>query len=116
MPKSQYEIIFARQLERAGLEFEREYRFHPERKWRFDFANPDLKLAFEVHGAIWTRGRHTRGYGFIGDCEKAAEANLRGWYVYGIPAPWIAIKRGRRYVEQTRGIELAKRAVATLSR
>lgn len=60
---------------------EREYRFHPVRKWRFDFAYPDKKIAVECEGGVWTRGRHTRGMGFIQDCEKYNEATLMGWRV-----------------------------------
>lgn len=115
MPKSQYEVIFARQLERAGLEFEREYCFHPERKWRLDFANRDRMVCFELEGGIWARGRHVRGAGFISDCEKYAEATLLGWRVYRIPTQWIAVKRGRRWVEQDRALKLVRRAMEVLT-
>lgn len=42
----------------------REHRFHPARRWRFDFAWPELLFAVEVEGGIWTGGRHNRGSGF----------------------------------------------------
>jgi very-short-patch-repair endonuclease len=58
-----------------------EYRFHETRKWRFDFAWPDKKIALEVEGAVWTGGRHTRGSGFIRDMEKYNSAAMRGWRV-----------------------------------
>ena len=58
-----------------------EYRFHPIRKWRFDFAYPQEKIAIECEGAVWNRGRHTRGGGFINDCEKYNEATIMGWRV-----------------------------------
>ena len=58
----------------------REYRFC-DRRWKFDFAYPDIKLAVEVEGAIWTGGRHTRGVGFMNDCEKYNKAQLLGWIV-----------------------------------
>jgi very-short-patch-repair endonuclease len=61
--------------------FEREYQFHPTRKWRFDFAWPDALLAVECEGGTWTGGRHTTGSGFEADCEKYNEAALRGWTV-----------------------------------
>lgn len=60
---------------------ETELRFHPTRRWRFDFAWPDRKLAAEVDGATWTNGRHTRGSGYERDCEKLNAAVLLGWRV-----------------------------------
>lgn len=60
---------------------EREYRFHSTRRWRFDFAWPNVKLAVEVEGATWTNGRHTRGAGYESDCEKYNTATLAGWKV-----------------------------------
>jgi hypothetical protein len=59
-----------------------EYRFHPERKWRFDRALPDKLIAIEIEGGIHSGGRHTRGKGFTGDCEKYNQAVLLGWRVF----------------------------------
>lgn len=59
----------------------KEYRFHPTRKWRFDYALPDHKIALEVEGGVWTRGRHTRPQGYLGDIEKYNAATLMGWRV-----------------------------------
>jgi len=56
-----------------------EYRFHPPRRWRFDWAWPRHKLALEIEGGVWTKGRHTRGKGYLADCEKYNQANLDGW-------------------------------------
>lgn len=58
-----------------------EFRFHPVRKWRFDYAWPDHMVALEVEGGIWTRGRHTRGAGFAKDIEKYNAAAVLGWRV-----------------------------------
>jgi very-short-patch-repair endonuclease len=63
------------------LGYEREYRFHATRRWRFDFAFPAKKIAIELHGAIFTQGRHSRGVGIEGDMEKINEAQLLGWDV-----------------------------------
>ena len=63
----------------TGLDVEKEYRFHPTRKWRFDYAIPAIKLAVEVEGGVWTGGRHTSSKGFLGDMEKYNEAALLGW-------------------------------------
>jgi very-short-patch-repair endonuclease len=58
-----------------------EYRFHPARKWRFDYAWPDHKLAVEIDGGVWAQGRHTRGAGFIADQQKTNAAALLGFFV-----------------------------------
>ena len=64
-----------------GVGVVREYRFHPVRRWRFDYAVPSAKVALEVEGGVWTGGRHTRGQGFLGDMEKYNTATLMGWKV-----------------------------------
>tara|TARA_Y100001938_G_scaffold119606_1_gene165731 strand:- start:1888 stop:2223 length:336 start_codon:yes stop_codon:yes gene_type:complete len=56
-----------------------EVRFHPTRRWRLDLAWPELKLYVEVHGGVFTHGRHTRGKGFTSDRAKFNEAVLLGW-------------------------------------
>jgi very-short-patch-repair endonuclease len=63
-----------------------EHRFHPERRWRFDIAWPDLKVAVEVEGGVFVRGRHNRPTGFINDCEKYNAAAVMGWRVLRFPA------------------------------
>jgi very-short-patch-repair endonuclease len=68
-------------LRAIGLDFEREYRFHKVRKWRFDFAIPDLKIGIECEGGIYSGGRHVRGNGFEADCFKYNQAALDGWRV-----------------------------------
>lgn len=60
---------------------EREYRFHPVRMWRFDFAWVALKIAVEIEGGIWTGGAHVRGKHFMSDCEKYNTAAMMGWKV-----------------------------------
>jgi hypothetical protein len=82
--KSELELLLAAQIETAGIqEPEREWIFHPTRKWRFDFAFPYLvpPLAIEVEGGTWARGRHTRGKGFEQDCIKYNAAALLNWRV-----------------------------------
>lgn len=64
------------------VECVKEYRFHPTRKWRFDYAIPEHKIALEVEGGVWTRGRHTSPKGFLNDIEKYNAATLMGWRVF----------------------------------
>lgn len=82
-----------------------EFRFHPERKWRFDFAWPRRiqtitdtdgaaaatvyfpkkhfpgGVAVEIQGGCWARGRHTRGAALVKEREKLNHAAALGWRV-----------------------------------
>ena len=60
----------------------KEYKFHPDRKWRFDYCWPDKKVAIEVEGGIWIQGRHNRGSGFLKDLEKYNSAASLKWFVF----------------------------------
>lgn len=69
---------------------EREFHFAlPERRFRFDFAWPELKVAAEIEGGTWTGGRHTRPQGFEDDCDKYNLATLRGWRVFRFTAAMV---------------------------
>lgn len=60
---------------------EREIRFHPKRKWRFDFAWPSLMVALEIEGGAF-RGPGHRSVGvFLRNIEKYNEAAIHGWKV-----------------------------------
>ena len=58
---------------------EPEYRFHPVRKWLIDYAWPNVKLAVEIEGGIWSKGRHIRPAGFLRDMEKYNALTGAGW-------------------------------------
>lgn len=59
-----------------------EYKFHPVRKWRFDFCIPDLRIAFEYEGIMGDKSRHTNMKGFTNDTSKYNSAQLLGWKVF----------------------------------
>lgn len=59
-----------------------EYRFHPERKWRFDIAwGAPQRVALEVQGGIFIAGRHSRGAAILKEWEKLNTAACMGWRI-----------------------------------
>ena len=74
-----------------------EYRFDPERKWRFDWSWPEVVIsedagrdtrrfryalvALEVQGGIWTHGRHVRPAAMLKEFEKLNRAATLGWRI-----------------------------------
>jgi|SRR3990167_1642717 len=77
------ENIFLMRCMALGLpEPEQEYRFDKERKWRFDFAWPKKKIAVEIEGGTWSRGRHNRPGGYAADCEKYNAGVVMGWRIF----------------------------------
>ena len=65
-----------------GIKFEKEYMFHPRRKWRFDFAIVEKKIAIEYEGIFGGgKSRHTTVSGYTADSEKYNEAAKLGWKV-----------------------------------
>ena len=97
---SHLERAMETQLRVAGYpEPERELRFHPVRRWRFDFAWPDHMLALEVEGGTWGVGRHTSGKGFESDCEKYNTATAHGWRVLRVTSGQIRTGAALQFVE-----------------
>lgn len=67
-----------------GVEVIKEHKFHATRRWRFDYAIVEHKVAVEVDGAVWVGGRHNRPAGYIADMEKLNTAASMGWLVLRI--------------------------------
>ncbi len=61
----------------------REHRFTDARKFRFDFAWTDAKwkLAVELNGGDFARGRHTRGAALVDQYDKQNLAASLGWSI-----------------------------------
>lgn len=110
--KTNWTARLLQQIRAAGLrEPRREYMFHAERRWRFDF---DWKpygylVACEIDGGIWMQTKTGRSKGhahpqrFEKDLEKFNEAALYGWLVIRVTPAMI--KDGR-------AIDWLKRALA----
>ena len=79
---------------------ESEYKFHPERRWKFDHAWPHAHIALEIEGGAWINGRHNRGAGYIRDMEKYSEAAILGWRILRVTP---------QQVKNGQALELVKR-------
>jgi len=88
--RSQLELKFiAYWKEVDGQPLQEEHKFHKTRKWRFDFAHLQSKVAIEIEGGIWGESRHTKAVGYIKDCEKYNTATFDDWAVIRLPNYWI---------------------------
>lgn len=81
----------------------REHKFHPVRKWRFDFAYVGEKIAIECEGGVWSFGRHTRGEGFTEDCAKYNQAAVLGWRVLRFTKDMIDSGQATHCIRQVLG-------------
>lgn len=80
--QSQWVTLLLFQCQAMGLPTPTvEHRFHKVRRWCFDLAWLDQRVALEVDGGIWTGGRHVRPLGYRKDVEKLNHATLAGWRV-----------------------------------
>lgn len=72
-------VFHWRALAPDAPDYEREFHFHPTRKWRFDFAWPASMIAVEVDGGRWKAGggKHASAE----DYWKLASAAALGWKV-----------------------------------
>jgi len=90
---SQLEALFIHDFALCAPEapaYEREYRFDAMRKWRFDFAWPEQRVAVEIEGGLYGVSRHTTLLGYSADCEKYNRAALNGWRVLRFTAQHLS--------------------------
>lgn len=90
-----------RQCELAGLPVPvAEFKFHPVRRWRFDWAFVEQQLAVEQEGGVFIGGRHSRGVGFEADLIKYSEAMVLGWKVLRVSPAMVRDGRALGYLER----------------
>jgi len=77
--KPDYPGKISNALNILGINHVREYKFLHDRRFKFDLAIPEKKIAIEFEGGIFTGGRHTRGSGYAKDAKKYNLATQHGW-------------------------------------
>jgi hypothetical protein len=87
-----------------------EYRFHRQRRWRFDYAWPARRIALEIEGGLYGRGkkcptcgrRSVAGHSSIErlktDLEKYNAAGLAGWLVLRVTPQQVSSGEAGRLV------------------
>lgn len=94
-------LLAAWKKEHPKIPIETQHRFHPTRRWRFDFAFPAIYLAIEVQG--YGHG-HASYMGMATDYEKHNEAIRHGWVVMYFMAHDLerqAIRKTLSYIHNT---------------
>lgn len=95
------EAILCRHLDALKIEYEQEFKFHPERKWRADFRIEGYPILVEVEGGVFINGGHSRGKAYTNNCEKYSHMAIDGWLL--IRATTDQVKSGQciHWIEQT---------------
>lgn len=80
-----------------------EYRFHPKRRWKFDFCHEESKVAIEIEGAVYRPGKgHSSVSGILRDIDKYNEATLLGFRVIRLHNRTIIAENLERIIELTK--------------
>jgi hypothetical protein len=106
------EDLLLAQIRMANLpEPDREFTFAKKalkRLWRFDFSwsKDGMKLAVEVNGGVYSRGRHSRGAGQEEDFIKVNEAQMLGWWVLQFSTGQVKSGIALKMIERAMSIQL----------
>lgn len=109
MRQSTLELLFNAHLESVGCPvMMQHYRFHPTRKWEFDFAHCPTKIAVEIDGGEFMRkagirGGHNRGAQMAKDYEKRNEAIMLGWTVFQLTGQMVQ-KHGMMWARKVKDL------------
>ena len=101
-PRVDYKAKFERDIALLGFPAPvREVLFAHPRRWRFEWAYPDHKIAIEYQGGNYHgKGAHNSITGLQRDYEKFTEAALRGWTLILIDAKSVTTGQAVQWLER----------------
>ena len=111
--KKQCEAELELHLRARKIPYKAQYRFHPTRLFRFDFAFPEHRLGVEVQGLTDIQrtkrgklfiGRHQSPEGVKRDLEKFDEAMRLGWRIYLCEQEMVSSGRALQTIEILLGL------------
>jgi len=111
--REKWERVFAYQLDALEWDYDRGWKFHSERNWRFDFRLhcPSEQEKFidydypryilvDLQGGIWSGGAHVRGLGYKNDIEKMNAATAMGWSVFWFTSEMVEDGSAIKFLEE----------------
>lgn len=107
--------FYARILDLPAAEREFPFGESESRRFRFDRAWPEQGVAVELEGGVYSGGRHVRGKGFEGDCEKYNLAEGLGWRLFRFTGRQLR-SNPKRCIEQVRAALESSKAGTSLLR
>lgn len=99
--KSDGHLFIENELIMAGIEFECEFEFAPDRKFRADFHLKGKFILIEYEGIMSKKSRHTGIKGYTNDCEKYNLALSLGYKPYRFTA--VNICKVRELIREING-------------
>ena len=67
----------------------KEYRYARKRKFRVDFAYPEIRMGIEIDGGIFNKKAHGSITGILNDIDRNNTAAMEGWTMIRIPSSHI---------------------------
>lgn len=97
-----YKTEFEQQLSLVGISVEREFFFHPTRKWRSDWRVKATRVLIEFEGGLFKKraAGHSSVTGILRDLDKYNEAALAGFTVIRVAPPHVKSGQGLKWVER----------------
>jgi hypothetical protein len=104
--KNQANILLEKHLRELGLDFEREFRFHPVRKWRSDYRLKavmlhGLEILLEIEGGFYHgKSGHSGATGIQRDIDKANHALACGYLPFRFSTADVLRGRARAFLKE----------------
>jgi very-short-patch-repair endonuclease len=112
--RRELEELLAWQLKAMKLPSpKREFRFHPTRMWRVDFAWTEFMVVVEIEGLTHQGGRHQRIAGFEADAEKYMALERAGYKLLRLTPRLVRSGKGVRWINDVLEDESKKRGLHT---
>jgi len=105
LPNPSREVRFAAERVGSAPGMRKRLKKYGLKDWRFDFLFRDQKLAIEVNGGNYSRGRHTNATALTSEYQKINKAQQLGFTVLIFDGTMIKSGEALRQIEFMLGAE-----------